>query len=119
MDFFMSANASYESSKFVQVHNLAETGDALVLGARAGIRRDGWELNAFVRNLTDEDTIAIATRWFDLRYGGVTGASGAVGAGRIIADGGTLTTVTTGSPRGFFGSLRRPRQFGVEMKYAF
>lgn len=119
MNFFSTFNASYESSKFVQVHNLAETGDALVLGAQIGIRNDNWQLNIFGRNITNEDTIAIATRWFDLRYGGVTGASGAVGAGRITADGGSLTTATTGSPRGFFGSLRRPRQFGVEMRYAF
>lgn len=115
-EFFASANGSYEGSKFVQVHNLAETGDAFILGAQIGIKGDGWRANVFARNLTNDDTIAIATRWFDLRYGNSTTAPAPA---RILADGGTPTTVTTGSPRGLFGSLRRPRQFGIEFNYEF
>ena len=118
-EFFINANGSYESSKFVQVHNLAETGDAFLLGAQLGVRGEGWQFNVFGRNLTNEDSIVLATRWFDLRYGGTTGPGGAVGLGRIVADGGSATTATTGSPRGFFGTLRRPRQFGVELTVEF
>jgi iron complex outermembrane recepter protein len=114
--FFTSLNASYESSKFVQVHNFAETGDAFILGAQVGIRGERWRANIFGRNLTNDDTITIATRWFDLRYGNATTAPAPA---RIAADGGTPATVTTGAPRGFFGSLRRPRQFGIEFNYEF
>lgn len=121
MEFFAGANATYESSKFTQVHNLAETGDAFILGAQFGVRGDHWQANVFGRNLTDEDTIAIATRWFDLRYGNATTAPAPA---RIAADGGTATqglanSITTGSPRGFFGSLRRPLQIGIEFSYEF
>jgi outer membrane receptor protein involved in Fe transport len=115
-EFFSTLNATYEGSKFVQVHNLAETGDAFILGAQIGIRGDRWRANVFGRNLTNEDAITIATRWFDLRYGNATTAPAST---RITADGGSSTTVTTGSPRGFFGSLRRPRQFGIEFSYEF
>ncbi|MBY0423466.1 MAG: TonB-dependent receptor, partial [Parvularculaceae bacterium] len=65
-DFFTNVNGSYESSKFVQVHNTAETGDTFLLGAQLGIRGERWSANIFGRNITNEDTIAIATRWFDL-----------------------------------------------------
>lgn len=121
MEFFAGANATYESSKFTQVHNLAETGDAFILGAQFGIRGDHWQANVFGRNLTDDDTIAIATRWFDLRYGSATTAPAPA---RIATDGGTATqglpnSITTGSPRGFFGSLRRPLQIGIEFSYEF
>lgn len=120
-DFFSNLNGTYESSKFVQVHNAAETGDAFVLGGQIGIRGDRWSANIFGRNITNEDAIAIATRWFDLRYGGAAAAppTSVAGLNRIIADGGSSTTATTGSPRGLFGSLRRPRQLGVELSYEF
>ncbi|MBI1392781.1 MAG: TonB-dependent receptor plug domain-containing protein [Alphaproteobacteria bacterium] len=116
LEAFYSLNGSYESSKFVQVHNQAETGDAFVLGGQIGVRSGNWQANLFVRNLTNEDSIVLATRWFDLRYG--FGPN----VGRILADGGALggpNAVSTGLPRAFFGTLRRPRQFGVELNYNF
>lgn len=115
LDFFVTGNATYESSKYVQVHNLAETGGAFVMGGQFGIRSDNWQAFIFARNLTDEDAIAIATRWFDFRYGI------APNVGQIFADGGSLgpNGVNASFPRGFFGSLRRPRQIGIEFVYNF
>jgi iron complex outermembrane receptor protein len=115
LSFVASGTFTHEGSKFVQVHNLAETGDTNMLGLRFGVKSDDWSITAYGRNLTDEDTIPLATRWFDLRYGGAatpaantTGRLGRVGTG---AD--------TGSPRGFFAALRKGRTFGVEVSYSF
>jgi len=116
---FASGSFTHEGSKFTQVHNLAETGSTNMLGMRFGVRSNDWSITAYGRNLTNEDTIPLSTRWFDLRYGGAastaqggpaatTGLLGRVGAG---AD--------TGSPRAFFGSLRKGRTYGVEVSYSF
>lgn len=115
LEFFATGNATYEGSKYVQVHNQAETGSALIFGGQFGVRGDNWQAFVFARNLTNEDTIAIATRWFDLRYGI------APNVGQIFADGGALgpNGVNASFPRGFFGSLRRPRQIGIEFSYSF
>ncbi|HYC02772.1 MAG TPA: TonB-dependent receptor [Azospirillaceae bacterium] len=99
--FFLSGDLTYESSKYVQVHNLAETGDSYLLGARAGVRSDMWELAVFGRNLLDEDSIPLATRWFDLRHGFVP----RLPPGTVGAD--------TGTPRAFFSALRKGRTFGL------
>lgn len=124
MEFFAGTTATYESSKFVQVHNTEKTGDAFILGAQIGIRGDNWSANVFGRNITDEDSIILATRWFDLRYGAPSGATAGLAPARIAASGGSATqglpnSITTGSPRGLFGSLRRPTQFGIEFSYEF
>lgn len=106
-EFFANLNGSYEDSKFVQVHNLAETGETFLLNARVGVEFGDFTLAAFGRNLTDEDTIPLATRWFDLRYGiGTTG----IPAG---------TNADTSFPRAFFGALRKGRTFGAELSYRF
>ena len=83
---------SYEGSKFVQVHNLAETGATTLVNLRLGIRSDnGWRVELFGRNLTDSDTIPLATRWFDLTAGSASPSSGApcirVVAGALQATG--------------------------------
>ena len=120
LSFVASGTFTHEGSKFVQVHNLAETGDTNMLGLRFGVKSEDWSITAYGRNLTDEDTIPLATRWFDLRYGlapnpalggnpALTrGLAGQVGAG---AD--------TGTPRAFFSALRKGRTFGVEVSYSF
>lgn len=108
-NLFASGDVSYESSKFVQVHNLAETGDATLVGARFGLEGENWSLAFFGRNLTDEDSIVIATRWLQTPYF------------TFISP--TANTAASGfsraTPRAFFGTLRRGRALGVELKYEF
>ncbi|NJR13343.1 MAG: TonB-dependent receptor [Phyllobacteriaceae bacterium] len=106
--FFGQADVSYESTKFVQVHNLAETGSTTLLGARLGIEGENWTLAAYGQNLTDEDTITLATRWFTTPYG--FGAT--PGSTRPAGFSGS-------SPRGFFGGLRPGQSFGVELKFNY
>jgi outer membrane receptor protein involved in Fe transport len=107
-EFFMSGDVSYESSKFVQVHNRAETGDATIVGARVGVRKDSWRLTLWGRNLTEEDSITAATRWLQTPY---------------ISTGFSLNTApataSRSAPRAFFGSLRRGQSIGIELKYDF
>jgi outer membrane receptor protein involved in Fe transport len=130
-------SVTYEGSKYVQVHNLAETGEATLVNLRFGVRSDnGWSVVAFGRNLTDEDTIPLATRWFDLRTGSTNITAGqpcnpAVAtvpcgppatspAGYPVTGApGTAGGADTGSPRAFFGALRRGRTFGIEFSYDF
>jgi len=113
---------TYEGSKYVQVHNLAETGETTLVNARFGIRSDdGWSVIAYGRNLTDTDTIPLATRWFDLRTGSARVCSATVTTNCIPA---ALTPTgpgkaDTGSPRAFFGALRPGREFGIEFRYDF
>jgi outer membrane receptor protein involved in Fe transport len=113
---FFNSNFSYEASKYVQVHNLAETGSTFLLNARMGIRTDKFTLAVFGRNLTNEDSITLATRWFDLRYG--AGTRGLPPAAGVTFDG-RPAQIETGSPRGFFGNLRKGRTFGIEGTFNF
>jgi iron complex outermembrane recepter protein len=105
-DFFASSDVTYESSKFVQVHNRAETGDATVLGARAGFETEGWTFSLYGQNLTDEDSIAMATRWLQTPY---------IFAGLNVAP----TGASKSAPRAYFGSLRRGPSYGAELKFRF
>ncbi len=107
-DYFIGSDISYESSKFVQVHNRAETGSATLLGAQIGIESENIKLTFFGSNLLDEDSIVLATRWFDLRYLGPNGIDPAL-----------LGQVDTGAPRAFFATQRRGRNFGIEASYRF
>jgi outer membrane receptor protein involved in Fe transport len=103
---FATSNITYESSKFVQVHNRAETGDATILGASLGLDHDNWTLSAYGQNILDEDSVVMATRWLQTPY--------------FFADIDVAPAGASGSaPRAFFGSLRRGPQYGVEFRYKF
>jgi outer membrane receptor protein involved in Fe transport len=130
---------SYEGSKYVQVHNLAETGATTLVNLRLGVRSDnGWRVELYGRNLTDSDTIPLATRWFDLTTGsawpGQSSGAPCVQATSLVPCNGPATSPTgypvtnrpaapggadVGSPRAFFGALRQGRVFGIEFRYDF
>lgn len=108
---FGIANFSFEDSKYIQTDNLAKTGDTFLLNARLGYKTQNFTIALFGRNLTNEDSIPLATRWFDLRYGaGTTGLPPAAG----VTFDGRPAQIETGSPRAFFGALRKGRTFGLE-----
>uniref|UniRef100_UPI003F715010 TonB-dependent receptor n=1 Tax=Polymorphobacter sp. TaxID=1909290 RepID=UPI003F715010 len=103
-------NFSLEDKKYVQTDNLAFVPSAFLLNARIGFRTaNGIQVVAFGRNLTNEDAVPLATRWFDYRYGFGT---------RNIPTGltfnGQPAQAESGAPRGFFAPLRRGRTFGIE-----
>jgi hypothetical protein len=113
LNLIANVGFSFEDEKFVQVHNLAKTPTTELLNARVGIAADRWEVSLFGKNLTDEDAIPIATRWFDLRYGF---APRDIPLASLAAQG---LRADTGLPRAFFAGLRKGRQLGLEMKYRF
>jgi iron complex outermembrane recepter protein len=114
LKLFGNTNFSLESSKYIQTDNKAETGDAFLLNARLGIKTDNFTLTLFGRNLTNEDSIPLATRWFDLRYGS---SAGLIPPGLTFD--GRPAFAETGSPRGLFGALRKSRTFGLEGTFNF
>ena len=69
MALFGNLNANFESSKFAQVHNGMETGDALEIGLTLGLRGDNWTVKLFGKNLNDEDAPVALTRWGDYGQG--------------------------------------------------
>lgn len=120
LEFFAFPTASYESKKYVQVHNRAYVPATTIVNLRAGIRSaTGWELAAFARNLFDEDAPALATRWFDLRHG-----FNSVGIPPELTAGGGCDInsgqcADTGLPRAFFTTLRKGATYGLEVRYSF
>lgn len=65
ISYSIGVNVSYESSKFVQVHNLADFGEFTIVNLNAGIQGDFWELQVFGRNITDEDSPITVIRYAD------------------------------------------------------
>jgi outer membrane receptor protein involved in Fe transport len=111
---FINSSFSYESSKFIQTDNFAETGSTFLVNARIGVKNENFSITLFGRNLTNEDSIPLATRWFDLRYGS---SAGLIPAGLTFD--GRPAFAETGSPRGLFGALRKSRTFGIEGSFSF
>jgi len=64
-DFVAGANYSYESSKYAQVHNLAETGDTSLVNARIGLVSSKYSIVLYGRNLTGEDSVPNILRYAD------------------------------------------------------
>jgi len=63
--WFVGANFTHETSKFSQVHNLAETGDATIVNARLGFQNDRFAVNLWGKNITDEDASPLVLRYAD------------------------------------------------------
>lgn len=118
MDFFANADFTHESSKFVQVHNGMETGATNIIGLKAGVRWDNFMLEVFGRNITDERTPPIATRWFDLQEGfNIIQTNPPFGVAAFGGRGSIDRNVT--GPRSAFLSYRRGSQWGIRAKVDF
>ena len=61
--WFIGGNLAYESSKFAQVHNEAQTGDATLINLRLGLVSDRYSIRVWGRNLTGEDTAYTVLRY--------------------------------------------------------
>lgn len=107
MEFFGNVNVSYESKRYTQLHQLAYTGAATLVGARIGIRAQNWSAALVGRNLGDEDAAILATRWLQSPY--FTFASLNVAP----------PTADRSAPRAFFALPRRESQIGLEFTYEF
>ena len=132
-EWFLSADVTYEGSRYAQVHNLAETGDATRVGVQAGLRTRNWDFTLWVKNLFDDDTAQDILRYIDWRDYTEAGevSCGAYGflpfppfgptancapyLARSASDigGGPI------SPRGFAITLPRGRQIGGTIRFRF
>ncbi len=92
LEWFIGANVSYESSKYSQVHNLAETGSATVVNARIGFASEDIAINVFGKNLNGEDSTPLVLRYAD------------------AAD---------SFKRSFVGTLRRDTHYGITISVGF
>jgi outer membrane receptor protein involved in Fe transport len=132
-EWFLGADIAYEGSRYAQVHNLAETGDATRVGVQAGLRTNSWDFTLWVKNLFDDDTAQDILRYIDYReytfanefpcrfippFQGFPfdpnancGPFSARGASNI--GGGPI------GPRGFAITLPRGRQFGATLRFRF
>ncbi|MEO0464997.1 MAG: TonB-dependent receptor [Pseudomonadota bacterium] len=63
--WFVEANGRYRSKRFVDEANLSWTPDYTIFDLAAGVELDQVALTAFVRNVTDDDTIQSAQRQVD------------------------------------------------------
>ena len=126
-------NIAFESSKFAQVHNGMETGDAMEVGVHVGITNadETWAVRLVGTNITDEDAPVALTRWADYGQGtgcffagGCTGISSTEFSPDQQAYARSLSfsagsTVSTGSPRAPFMSLRQRSRWVVNFTYNF
>ena len=104
LELFGNINLSYESKRYTQLHQESYTGAATLLGARLGVRGEQWSLALVGRNLTDEDSAILATRWLQSPLINRFNTRSTAPAG---AD--------SGMPRAFFALPRRERQVGIEL----
>jgi iron complex outermembrane recepter protein len=74
---FTGANVTLLSSSFAQVHNLAETGGSVVVDARIGVENGNFKIQAYAKNLFDENSVAQIIRYAsadnDLRRNFISG----------------------------------------------
>lgn len=91
-EFYGRVNGAYESSRFAQVHNEAETGSATVYGIGAGFENDQHAIRFIGENVGDEDSVLAVVRY---------------------ADG------NNSFRRSFFGTLRRGAYYGVSVSTRF
>lgn len=112
---FVGADYTFEESKYAQEHNLIETGDRNLLGARIGANWQSWEFTLWVKNLTDDDTPLDIIRYIDRQ------ASSGGPLPSCTASGGTAAQCvsTSTSGRGFGLTLQPGRQVGATVSYKF
>lgn len=92
VNLIFGGDVNYESKKFVQVHNLAYFGEALMVNARIGFETDSLRATFYARNITQEDSVVSAFRYVD---------------------------EAASFQRAFAGAPRLPRAFGVTVRKTF
>jgi iron complex outermembrane receptor protein len=105
--WYLTGDYSYESSKYAQEHNLIETGDQSLVGARTGFDTGRWDVSLWVRNLLDDDTPVDIQRYID----GSEGPAGLLDT--------SMENAGSNLPRGFAVALPRGRQVGASFRLRF
>ena len=70
----------YNSKRYAQVYNAADTGDMERLNLRVGVANDNWTIEGWVRNATDDETSPALIRYVQVKDGNfVFGPDRAIG----------------------------------------
>ncbi|HPF26086.1 MAG TPA: TonB-dependent receptor [Steroidobacteraceae bacterium] len=117
--WYVSGDLSYESSKFSQVHNLAETGARTLVGLRFGVDTDTWSGSIWVKNLFDDRTPLDILRYIDRQTGTLPTCQSQLPASLPLAQRNLQCAGTSTSPRGFALTLPRTRQIGASLNFKF
>jgi outer membrane receptor protein involved in Fe transport len=115
--WYAGADFTFEESKYAQEHNLIETGDRSLLGARIGFRAGPWDFSIWGKNITDEDAPLDIIRYIDRRSGTLTSCNATLGAPATPTLPECQGSSTT--PRGFGLTLQPGRQVGATLTYKF
>jgi len=109
-----SVNGNYLSSRFAQVQNLAESGDAFEIDARITMTLDEqYSLSFYGKNLTNEDAALGVLRFIDPSPGN---GSFTVG-GQVIPT--AFNLASAGQSRGFQFNNRNGARWGVILRATF
>lgn len=117
---YFGADFTFEESKFAQEHNLIETGDRELLGARIGTTWGNWDFSVWGKNLTDDDTPLDIIRYIDRRAaegGPLPSCNSVLGAPPTPTLPECAGQSTSG--RGFGLTLQPGRQIGATVNYKF
>ena len=88
-----AVDMTFEDKKYAQVHNGAYTDAVTLLGMRIGARNDRYSIMLTGRNITDEDSPVLVTRW--------------------------VSPVFSTAPRWYFANPRPGANFGLEFSAKF
>ncbi|MFW2405541.1 MAG: TonB-dependent receptor, partial [Gammaproteobacteria bacterium] len=118
LEFFTNVDYTWEDKKPVQVHNEAWVPSASLLNGRLGIGSERWQVSLYGRNLLDEDSPQMVTRWLQepAFFGRALASTAGAGAPAGSCPPGSCSTSW---PRAFFGDIRRGRNFGIEALVRF
>ncbi|MCL4721167.1 MAG: TonB-dependent receptor, partial [Gammaproteobacteria bacterium] len=116
--WYVGADYTYQGSRYASEHNLIETGDNELVGARLGATLGNWDFSVWAKNLFDDDTAVDIQRYIDRRAseGGALPTCASYGAGLPP---GTICAGSSTSARGFGVALQRGRQIGATLNYRF
>lgn len=64
-EWFINGDLNYFGKAYVDESNLAQCDDYTVVNARAGVERDTFRLEFFVKNMLDDDSWTACARWTD------------------------------------------------------
>ncbi len=110
-DWFARVDYNYESTRYVQVHNLAETGASHLMNLQTGFSTDKWRISLFANNILSDETPQVVTRLLDFNRT------------LIIPDPVRSFIIRPNSRftfyRDFTVSAPRKRQVGVRLSYTF
>jgi outer membrane receptor protein involved in Fe transport len=108
--WFANGDVSYESSRFTQVDNLAETGSSTQLNLRFGVDvSENWRVTAWVNNATDDDTAEDILRYVN--------PAAFISIPNVLPPPAPARTTT--NVRDFAISAPRPRMYGFNVTYRF